>query len=152
MGNSNARDFLVGLFVLAGLAAVAWLSLRVGGLNHPGRGGTPLFAKFDNVADLRPRAPVEIAGVTIGQVTGIRLDDDYRARVDFVVDPRVKLPVDTSAAIVTAGLLGDRYLSLEPGAEEAYLGAGEEIAYTQSALVLERMVGKFLVNVDEGEQ
>jgi phospholipid/cholesterol/gamma-HCH transport system substrate-binding protein len=149
---NSTRDFVVGLFVLVGLGAIAYLSLRVGGVNHYSRGGIKLFAKFDNVADLRAQAPVQMAGVTVGQITRISLDDDYRARVDFVVGPKIQLPVDSSASVLTAGLLGDRYLALEPGAEEEYLKDGEEIAYTQAALVLERMVGKFLVNVEDDDK
>ena len=154
MRKTISRDFMVGLFVLIGLGTIGYLSLRVGGVDNPGRGGIGLHARFDEIADLRPRAPVQLAGVTVGQVTGITLADDYRARVDLKVTSDVKLPVDTSAAIVTAGLLGDRYVALQPGAEEEYLKDGDEIAYTESALVLERMVGKFLVNVEEedGEQ
>jgi len=150
MRNTTTRDFMVGLFVLIGLGAIAYLSLTVGGIGHVGSGGVHLFAKFDEVADLRPRAPVQLAGVTIGQVKSINLDPDYRARVDFEVEPSIELPVDTSASVVTAGLLGDRYIALQPGAEEEYLKDGEEIAYTQSALVLEKMIGKFLVNVEDG--
>jgi len=149
MQTSTTRDFMVGLFVLIGLAAIAYLSLQIGGLESPGRGGITLFAKFDEVADLKSRAPVQLAGVTVGQVTGIRLESDYRARVDMIVDSKVELPIDTSASVVTAGLLGDRYIALQPGAEDEYLKNGEEIAYTQSALVLENLVGKFLVNVED---
>ena len=149
MRNSTTRDFIVGLFVLTGLGAIAYLSLSVGGIANPGKGGIALYATFDDIANLRPRAPVELAGVTVGQVTGITLNDSYRARVDFVMDPRIALPVDSSASIVTAGLLGDRYILLQAGAEDAFLQEGEEIAYTESALVLERMVGKFLVNVED---
>ena len=149
MRSSSTRDFMVGVFVLIGLLAVGYLSLTVGGFGGPGDDGITLFAKFDEVADLRPRAPVQMAGVTVGRVTGIRLGDDYRARVDLVVEANVELPVDSSASVVTAGLLGDRYIALQPGAEEEQLKDGEEIAYTQSALVLENLVGKFLVNVDD---
>jgi phospholipid/cholesterol/gamma-HCH transport system substrate-binding protein len=149
MQKSTVRDFIVGLFVLTGLAAIGYLSLSIGGLDSPGRGGISLYAKFDEIADLKPRAPVQLAGVTVGQVTAIQLDKDYRARVDMLVEPDVALPVDTSASVVTAGLLGDRYIALLPGAEEEVLKNGEEIAYTQSALVLEKLVGKFLVNVDD---
>jgi len=152
MRKSTTRDFMVGLFVLIGLGAIGYLSLRIGGLESPGRGGITLFAKFDEVADLKARAPVQLAGVTVGQVTGIKLDSDYRARVDIIVDPHVELPIDSSASVVTAGLLGDRYIALQPGAEEEYLKDGEEIAYTQSALVLEKMVGKFLVNVEDEDK
>jgi phospholipid/cholesterol/gamma-HCH transport system substrate-binding protein len=149
MQKSTTRDFLVGLFVLIGLGAIGYLSLTIGGLESPGRGGIALFAKFDEVADLKARAPVQLAGVTVGQVTGIKLDSDYRARVDIIVESNVELPVDSSASVVTAGLLGDRYIALQPGAEEEYLKNGEEIAYTQSAMVLENLVGKFLVNVED---
>jgi phospholipid/cholesterol/gamma-HCH transport system substrate-binding protein len=146
MQKSTTRDFLVGLFVLIGLGAIGYLSLTIGGLESPGRGG---IALFDEVADLKARAPVQLAGVTVGQVTGIKLDSDYRARVDIIVESNVELPVDSSASVVTAGLLGDRYIALQPGAEEEYLKNGEEIAYTQSAMVLENLVGKFLVNVED---
>jgi phospholipid/cholesterol/gamma-HCH transport system substrate-binding protein len=150
MRNSKARDFTVGFFVLIGLGAIAYLSFRIGGLDHPGRGGVHLFAKFDSVADLRPKAPVQLAGVTVGQITSISLADDFRARVDFTVERDIKLPVDTEASIVTAGLLGDRYLALDPiGNEEGFLKEGDEIAYTQKALVLENLVGKFLTNVED---
>lgn len=153
MRNSKTRDFMVGVFVLIGLGAIAYLSLRVGGLSNPGRNGTALFARFDSVADLRPKAPVQLAGVTVGQVLRITLADDYRARVEFVVDRSIKLPVDTEAAIQTAGLLGDRYIALEPiGAEEGFLKDGDEIAYTHKALVLENLVGKFMANVEEDSE
>jgi phospholipid/cholesterol/gamma-HCH transport system substrate-binding protein len=85
----------------------------------------------------------------VGQVTQIALDDTYRARVDLDLDSTVKLPVDSSAAIVTAGILGDRYIQLTPGAEDEMMKPGEQIAYTESALVLERLIGKFLVNVGD---
>jgi phospholipid/cholesterol/gamma-HCH transport system substrate-binding protein len=137
------------VFVLIGLGAIAYLSFRIGGLNNPGRNGMRLFARFDSVADLRPKAPVQLAGVTVGQITGITLADDYRARVDFVVDRKIQLPVDTEAAIQTAGLLGDRYIALEPiGAEEGFLKDGDEIAYTHKAVVLENLIGKFMANVE----
>ena len=90
-----------------------------------------------------------VAGVHVGQVSSIGLDDSFRARVDLDLDSKLQLPVDSSAAIVTAGILGDRYIQLTPGAEEEVLGPGEQIAYTESALVLERLIGKFLVNVGD---
>ena len=150
--NKNAtRDFLVGLFVLSGIAALGYLSLSVGGASFNAKNGTTLYAVFDQVADLKPRAPVEMAGVKVGQVTAVNLDEDYRARVELVVDERYKIPADSSAAIVTAGILGDRYLALEPGGEDLYLQSGEQIAYTESALVLERLVGKFLHNFKDSD-
>ncbi|MFQ5479311.1 MAG: outer membrane lipid asymmetry maintenance protein MlaD [Candidatus Binatia bacterium] len=146
MDEAGTRDFVIGLFVLIGLVALAYLSFSVGGIGYTGHGGTPLYATFDQVADLKVRAPVQISGVPVGRVVGISLDKSYRARVDVEIDDKIELPVDTSAAVVTSGLLGDRYIALEIGAEDAYLEAGEEIAYTESALVLERIVGKFLYN------
>ncbi len=152
MLDRTARDFAVGIFVLLGLVAVAYLSLTVGGLTYTGRGGLTLYATFDQIADLKTRAPVEVAGVAVGQVTSIRLDDDYRARVELDLDPKLELPVDSSASIITSGLLGDRYIAIELGAEDESLGDGEEIAFTESALVLERLVGRFLVNVDDEDE
>lgn len=149
MNASPIRDFVVGLFVLAGLFALAYLSFSIGGLQYKGTGGLAVFATFDQIAGLKPKAPVEIAGVKVGQVTGIHLDDSFRARVDLDLDANLRLPVDSSAAIITAGILGDRYIQLTPGAEEAFLQPGEQIAYTESALVMERLIGKFLVNVGD---
>lgn len=149
MNGTNTRDFVTGLFVLTGLFALAWLSFAVGGLRYKGEGGLPVYALFDQIAGLKPKSPVEIAGVRVGQVLGIRLDETFRARVDLDLDASLRLPVDSSAAIVTSGILGDRYIQLTPGAEDEVLKPGEQIAYTESALVLERLIGKFLVNVGD---
>jgi phospholipid/cholesterol/gamma-HCH transport system substrate-binding protein len=150
MSSSRIRDLAVGTFVLIGLCAIAYLSLSVGGVGQT-PGGLKLYAVFDQVADLKPRAPVEISGVKVGQVVGVSLEPDtYRARVDIDVDAKLKLPVDSSASIVTAGLLGDRYLAIELGAEEETLVDGEQIAYTESALVLERIIGKAVHNFGGG--
>lgn len=151
MRASPIRDLLVGLFVLAGLGSLAYLSFTLGGANYGGPGGLPLYATFDQIAGLKARAPVEISGVRVGAVTGIQLDEFHRARVDFEIDARLQLPIDTSASIVTAGLLGDRYIALEPGAEDRVLEPGEEIGYTESALVLERLIGRFLYSMEDNE-
>jgi phospholipid/cholesterol/gamma-HCH transport system substrate-binding protein len=145
MSAHRLRDLAVGFFVFLGLAAIAYLSLSVGGIGDT-PGGMTLYATFDQVADLKPRAPVDIAGVKVGQVVAVSLADDYRARVTMDLDPKLQLPVDSSAAIVTAGLLGDRYIQIELGAEEQYLTNGEEIGYTESAIVLERLIGKVVHN------
>ena len=149
MNGSTTRDFVTGLFVLTGLVALAWLSIKVGGVQYKGDGGLPVYALFDQIAGLKAKAPVDIAGVRVGQVKSISLDDTFRARVDLDLDSSLKLPVDSSAAIVTAGILGDRYIQLTPGAEEATLKPGEQIPYTENAMVLERLIGKFLVNVGQ---
>ena len=144
MTRSPVRDLLVGLFVLVGLGAVAYLSFSVGGVSYSGAGGLPLFASFDQTGGLKPRAPVTISGVKVGQVKSISLGDDYRAKVGLDVDKSLKLPVDTSASIVTAGILGDRYVSLQLGGEEDLLKPGDSISFTESAVILESLIGKFM--------
>ena len=147
MSRSPTRDFVTGLFVLAGLLAIFYLSVRIGGLRYNGPGGLVLFAKFNETGGLKPRAPVVIAGVKVGQVKTIELGEDFRARVEIDVDHNLKLPVDSTASIVTSGLLGDRYVSLEVGGEEQLLKSGDEIGFTESAVVLERLLGKLVHNV-----
>ena len=144
MQQSATRDFVVGLFVVAGLLTIGYLSIQVGGSTYKGNGGLVLYAGFDEIGGLKPRAPVAIAGVNVGQVTGIDLDEYLRARVTLEVDSGLDLPVDTSAGIRTAGLLGDHFIALEPGGEEDLLTSGEEIAYTESALSIERLIGRFV--------
>jgi phospholipid/cholesterol/gamma-HCH transport system substrate-binding protein len=148
MTRSPVRDLLVGCFVLAGLGAVAYLSFSIGGLSYAGPAGLDLHALFDQIGGLKPRAPVEIAGVKVGAVTSIRLAPDYRARVDLTLDPSLQLPVDTSASIVTSGLLGDRYVSLQLGGDPEILKSGDEIGFTESAVILERLIGKFVHSTD----
>lgn len=154
MHRNPTRDLTVGLFVLAGLAAVAYLSFSIGGLTLGSNGGFRLYAGFDQIGGLKPRAKVEIAGVRVGQVQEIVLDDNLRARVELDLQPGLALPVDTMASIVTAGLLGDQYISLQIGGEEDVLKPGEEITFTESAIILERLIGQFVhsTNVGEGEE
>jgi phospholipid/cholesterol/gamma-HCH transport system substrate-binding protein len=151
MPTSPMRDLVVGLFVLAGIAALAYLSVTLGGVGAGRLGGVELVATFDEVGSLRARAPVVVGGVKVGQIRGISLDENLRARVLFEVDSGVHLPTDTSASILTSGVLGDQYLALEPGAEEELLKDGDEIDYTQSAVVLERLIGKVIQNLGASE-
>ena len=153
MQPSPIRDFIVGLFVLAGLGAIAYLSIQVGGLSYKGPGGLELFASFDEIGGLAERAPVAISGVKVGQVSRIELAPDLRAEVTLDLDPKLKLPVDTSAKIVTSGLLGDQFIALEPGAEEDILASGDELDFTESAISLESLIGKFVndAGLDEGK-
>jgi phospholipid/cholesterol/gamma-HCH transport system substrate-binding protein len=144
MQPSPTRDLIVGLFVLAGLAALGYISIQVGGVAYTGPSGLELYATFEEVGGLRPRAPVAIAGVKVGQVEQIELAPDMRARVTLDLDPGLELPSDTSARIVTSGLLGDQFVTLEPGAEEDMLQSGEEIDFTESAISLESLIGKFV--------
>lgn len=151
MRRSPTRDFVVGSFVFAGLAAIAYLSLSIGGVSYSGPKGLFLFAYFDEIGGLKARAPVVISGVKVGEVTSIALSDDYRAKVTFNLDPRLKLPVDTTASIVTSGLLGDRYVSLQPGGDDQLLKSGDRIEFVESAVILERMIGKMIHNTDVGD-
>jgi phospholipid/cholesterol/gamma-HCH transport system substrate-binding protein len=151
MRASPTRDLVVGLFVLAGLLAIGYLSVRVGGLSYTGPGGLSLVAHFDEIGGLTPRAPVVISGVKVGQVARIRLDPDLRAEVSLDLDGRLELPVDTSARIRTSGLLGDQYVALVPGAEEELLASGDVLSFTESALNIESLVGRLVHGFEQGE-
>jgi len=141
MQASPVRDFAVGVFVLAGLAAVAYLSVQLGGVSYTGPGGLQLAGSFDEIGGLSVRAPVRIAGVKVGQVESIGLDDDLRARVVLDVDSSLELPIDTAAGIRTSGLLGDQFIALEPGAEDDVLSSGDELEFTESAINLDKLIG-----------
>ena len=139
----------VGLFLLAGILALLLLALRVSGLSaSPTTDTYKVYAHFDNIAGLTVRAKVTMAGVTIGKVTAIDLDrDSYTGRVTLQLDKSVdNLPTDSTASILTAGLLGEKYIGISVGGEDDVLKDGSTIHDTQSALVLEDLIGKFLLN------
>lgn len=144
MDRSPVRDFVVGLFVLAGIAAIAYISVSIGGFSWHGPTGLKLSATFDETGELAVRAPVVIGGVRVGEISSISLQDDFRARVEMDLDPTLKLPTDTTASIVTAGLLGDRYIELQPGGDEKMLKSGDRITFTESAVILERLIGQLI--------
>jgi len=144
MQRSPLRDLIVGIFVLVGLASIGYLSIQMGGLYYSGPSGFKLIATFDEVGDLKPRAAVVIAGVKVGQVVSIQLDSILRARCELDIDPSLGLDVETSASIMTAGLLGEKFVALEPGGSDEMLESGEEIDRTVSALSIENLVGKFV--------
>ncbi|MBI3786004.1 MAG: outer membrane lipid asymmetry maintenance protein MlaD [Deltaproteobacteria bacterium] len=148
MSRSPVRDFTVGLFVLAGLAAIAYLSMRVGGLSFHQEGGLLLYADFNEIGGLKPRAQVVIAGVRVGRVQSIALDKDSRARVGLDLRGDLQVPADTTASIVTSGLLGDQYISLQLGGDDKLLKSGDDISLTESAVVLERLIGKLVHGTD----
>jgi phospholipid/cholesterol/gamma-HCH transport system substrate-binding protein len=151
MQSSPSRDLAVGLFVLIGLAAVGYLSLNLGGMTFSGNGGLLLHATFNQIGGLAERAPVVISGVKVGKVTRIELGQDLRASVTLDVDPKLELPVDTSASIRTSGLLGDQFVELEPGAEDELLAPGGEITLTESALSIEKLVGSLVHDAGLGD-
>lgn len=150
MNITAVRDLLVGLFVAAGLMAIAYLSLSLGGLSYAGPGGMTLYATFSEIGGINKRAPVVIGGVKVGQVLSIELDDDYYARLTLDVDASLKLPKDSSAAILTRGLLGNQFISIEPGAEDEFLESGSEITITEDAVILERLIGRVVSNLGDG--
>jgi phospholipid/cholesterol/gamma-HCH transport system substrate-binding protein len=146
--STRSTETLVGLFVLLGLAALFFLALKAANLGNFNTEATyPVTARFDNIGGLKVRAPVRSAGVTVGRVTAITLDPKtYQGVVSMDIRVGFQFPKDSSAKILTAGLLGDQYVGLEPGAAEASLGSGATITQTQSALVLENLIGQMLFN------
>lgn len=147
MGKKSIET-LVGVFVLLGLAGIVFLSLKAANLASFGkRDGYVVTARFDNIGGLKVRAPVRSAGVTVGRVTSIMLDPKtFQGVVMMELDRSVQFPKDSSAKILTAGLLGDQYIGIEAGGDEKNLAAGDVIASTQSAVVLENLIGQFLFN------
>ncbi len=137
---------MVGLFVLLGLAALVFVALKAANLtSFSGGDSYTLQARFDNIGGLKVRAPVRSAGVVVGRITHIGLDPKtYQGVVTMEVQRAYQFPKDTSAKILTAGLLGDQYVGFEPGGDDANLAPGATIAQTQSAVVLENLIGQFL--------
>jgi phospholipid/cholesterol/gamma-HCH transport system substrate-binding protein len=139
-------DFWVGLFVLVGIVALLFLALKAGNLLSLNFDETyAVTAKFDNIGGLKPRAAVKSAGVVVGRVSQILFDDKtYQATVVIDMDQRYQFPKDSSAKILTSGLLGEQYVGLEPGGDSAMLAGGSKITMTQSAVVLENLISQFL--------
>ena len=139
-------DLWVGIFVTLGLGALGFLAFQVANLTSFGSGGTyGIIARFDDIGGLKVQAPVKSAGVLVGRVTGIHFDNQsFQAEVSITVEDRYRFPADTSARILTAGLLGDQYIGLTPGADVDELKDGSVLEITQGAVVLERLIGQFL--------
>ena len=146
--NNKQTETLVGLFVVVGLLAIFFLALKAANLASFSIDSTyALKARFDNVGGLKVRAPVKSAGVTVGRIESISFDNKtFQGLVTMQIDSRYQFPTDTSAKILTAGLLGDQYLGLEPGGEEQDFKPGDTIKMAQSAVVLENLIGQFLYN------
>ncbi len=144
--NRRSMDILVGLFVLAGIAALFFLALRAANLGtFVVSDGYELRAQFDNIGGLKVRAPIRSAGVVVGRVDSIGFDTEtFRADVRMSMDSRYRFPRDSSLKILTAGLLGEQYIGIEPGADEKTLGNGDVVQLTQSAVVLENLISQFL--------
>ncbi|MDZ4201957.1 MAG: outer membrane lipid asymmetry maintenance protein MlaD [Gallionella sp.] len=139
-------DLWVGIFVVGGIAALVMLAMKVGNLGtYNVSESYQVHAYFSNIGGLKPKASIKSAGVLVGRVTDITLDmDRYEAKVLMSLDSRYHFSKDTSAKILTSGLLGEQYIGLEVGGEEEMLKSGDEMTMTQSAVVLEDLIGKFL--------
>ncbi len=139
-------DLWVGLFVVAGFIALMMLALKVGNFGAYSPDNTCVVkAHFDNIGGLKEQAPVRSSGVVVGRVTGVRFDTKkFDAEVTLSMDSKFKFPTDTTAAILTSGILGENYVGLEAGGEEQDLKQGDEIKLTQSAVVLEKIISQFL--------
>lgn len=139
----------MGVFVAMGIAAMFMLAMKVSNIAGPSEaGGYTINARFENIGGLKVRSPVKMSGVLIGRVAGISFDiESYEAVVAMDILPEFdRLPLDTTASIFTTGLMGEQYIGLEAGGEETFLGDDDEIILTQSAVVLEQVIGQFLFN------
>lgn len=153
MQQTRSVELGTGLFVLLGLAALFFLTTQTTGSdNFSASDAFKVSARFENVGSLKNRAPVSMSGVTIGRVTSIAFDPErLEATVSFVIDSKyAKIPDDSDASILTSGLLGSQYIGLQPGGSDTYLEEGSEIQFTQSALVLENLISKYLFSSGSG--
>ncbi len=151
MKSSHQIEFTAGLFMLLGIAGLVFLALQATDRGMTGSGESyEIVAYFTNVGSLKPRAAVSVGGVTVGRVTRIDLDPDtLEARVHLRISNRYSdLPEDTSASILTSGILGDQYVGLEPGGSPEPLRAGDRLLITNSAMVLEQLIGRYLFSSD----
>jgi phospholipid/cholesterol/gamma-HCH transport system substrate-binding protein len=140
-------DLWVGLFVCAGIGALLILAMKVGNMGSIAIGSDSytLYANFDNIGGLKPRAPVKSAGVVVGRVSSIVFDNNkFNARVEMEIEKKFQFPKDTTASILTSGLLGEQYVGLEAGGDSANLAKGDTLKLTQSAVVLEKLISQFL--------
>ena len=146
---ARAIDISVGLFILLGLGSVIFLVTQtLGSAGISASESYTVHARFNQIGDLKNRAPVALAGVTIGRVSKITLDPiDYTAVIELRIDSKFnQLPIDTDAAIATSGILGGKYIELSPGGDETVLQDQDEIEFTQSAILLENLIGKYMLN------
>ncbi len=155
MQQTRTMELGTGLFALLGIGALFFLTTQTTGSDDFNVDDTfEVTARFENVGSLKPRAPVSMSGVTIGRVTEITFDpESLEAVVTFVIDSRYdQIPDDSDASVLTAGLLGSQYIGLTGGGSPLYLEDGSEILFTQSAIVLENIIGKFLIGGTSGDE
>ena len=147
--NNKLLQFWVGVFILAGLGVLCWLAMRSSGLGSVDHQGYEVTAEFDNIGSLTLRAPVKLAGVVVGRVVGIGLDQNtFQGKVVMQLQKKYnKIPIDSAASIYTAGLLGANYVNLTPGNFDQFLKNGSVLSTTHSALVLENLIGQLLFSL-----
>ena len=146
MQNTKTQDTLVGVFVACGIAALFFMAMQISNLSSFSKDDIySITANFENSGGLKIKSPVSLAGVRIGRVVNISIDkDNYESIVEMHIESQYNLPDDTTASIFTAGLLGEQYVSLEPGGSEEFIEANGSIDITQSAIILEEVIGQFL--------
>lgn len=146
MQNTKTQDTLVGIFVACSITALFFMAMQISNLSSFSQDGAyTIIARFENSGGLKVRSPVSVAGVRVGRVANISIDkESYESIVAMDIDAQYNLPDDTSASIFTAGLLGEQYVSLEPGGSEEFIEPDGAIDITQSAIVLEEVIGQFL--------
>lgn len=146
-------DFSVGIFILIAILCITFLSLKVANLDNfssYSNKSYTLNANFSNIGSLKISAPIKVSGFIVGRVNNIRLNPKtYQAIVTFEIDNKYKFTTDTSAQILTTGLLGEQYIALQSGADESYLNPGDTINLTSSAMVLENLIGKFMTSINK---
>ena len=155
MQQTRSVEVGTGLFVLLGMGALFFLTTQTtGGDDFAAEETFTVEARFENIGSLRNRAPVAMSGVTIGRVTNVRFDPvSLEAVVSFIIDSQFdQIPDDSDASILTSGILGSQYIGLQAGGSDTYLEGGSEILFTQSAIVLENLIGKFLVNAGSDDE
>ncbi len=154
MKNTKTLEALVGGFVILGIVGLIFLAYKVSSVNTVGKNGSyTVFANFKSVSGLKNGATVSLAGVKIGHVDDITLNEDYDARVALAIDSRYdKIPLDSSVSVLTQGLLGEKYLGLDLGAEDVFMEAGDEFDLTKSAIVLERLIDQFFLKSTMGKK
>ncbi len=150
--NKLKLEFFVGLFVIAGLIAVSYMAIKMGDLGlFEEQNNYQVIGRFNSVSGLKEGAAVELAGVKVGRVTSIEFDEErFEAVVTMEVPNRVKLTIDSVASIRTSGIIGDKYVKVTTGGEEALLGPGDEFEQTESSLDIEELISKFIFSTDTG--
>lgn len=151
MKNTRTVEISVGIFVAAGLIAAFFMAMQVSNLSGiSSESGFKVTARFENIGGLKVKSPVTMAGVKIGRITQIDFDNEtFEGIITININATYKIPADTSASIFTSGLLGEQYIALQPGGDETILKAGDVITLTQSAIVLEQIIGQFLFSKAE---